>query len=1170
MFDWLKRNWDKLTVVVLSVFAVSTVLLTPQAINGEYHKIAIAGRKYTPQCLAECHLPINLTLYQNLTISKSDFQKIIKRQIGEFEILDWGIDYLKNKTYNISVPDYENCTRNFTYTKNLTDPRIECGLGREVFRNETMIICERNTTCQIGTHLEERWEYVWIPTPDIINTRANKSYIIDLWIKRRPTLGFSAVDVLLKIKKFELTGMSWWNSSYANYWNMTAMNSTPVKDNYSLIWEINSTIGNLGNHYGIVVINDTGDEMPFGFQDNKNSTIDVGENITLRVQVWSGSEPRGQNYSVYFDCSACSVSDAKNSSFNDVRWEVYDEFEGTFNDTGIWAESNDGTNDASTSGGELVFEYPNANYNHYLRSSTVSYPAKFFLDDLRVVYTYGSSHAFTFGTRENVAGGDRFAFYYHKDAADVNDTWSYDGTDELHDLAGTVEWATKGNYSITWNSSKIQFYKDDVLLTTHTSVIPTSHQGIGVRAMNYGTSAVTIYVGMVKIAKWASPEPTAFFTGSKQSYTPPNVAPTWSNNLTKISSPATYNPDVNYGFEVEWSDDNDANGYNFSYFEHNFTGGSLGNSTTTRSGNVSYFNFTGVPVGTYLIRFYANDSSDAWNKTDQWTYTVNKNSTKFLKLENNVSWSGTYPVHSNTTGYGCPTGQTCTLYRNESTISSGSPTSENILLGAATYNYTYNFTDTSNYTYYCNSSILTISKGTPSLSLTFVPGTSAYYPYWLRVTISETNIGDSDVSYNLYKDDILAKSGVGNKDYDFGELGVDSYVFKFNNTAGDNWTSTSTQDTVTISQRAPNIFVGKDVKFNDSFDNLNNWNIVSGTPEYSSRCYKPTTNTPFSSPNSLLFGEETESVNMTSSLDLSDGDYNISYYIKRGDDNTYVSTIGECETPDSNENITLEYYNSTDWVQFKSHASTESIIFTLWDYELPADAMHSAFNLRITLEEASGANYDFWAVDDLIIYQQNVTETESDTIVVNGTAKNYDSLTYKLYRDDAEITNPEETTLPNGLYEYVYNTSETTNYTSGSDTLYITISGAPDWNSTYGPSETKRIYIYENDSGYGCGPDYTSIFVEPQNQTDIIGIWKICNNGTASGDLKANLTGSQTSGWIFMVGNSSTKTALLNLSTSVVTVYDDFTQDTCNYFWLFVNCTQVSSSPGVDIEFYME
>jgi len=122
--------------------------------------------------------------------------------------------------------------------------------------------------------------------------------------------------------------------------------------------------------------------------------------------------------------------------------------------------------------------------------------------------------------------------------------------------------------------------------------------------------------------------------------TPPvNNPPSWGSNYTQYPSFINYSATRTYGFEVKWVDDNDATGFYFAYFENNFTG-TLTNYTASKFGSVSYYNFSSIPTGNHLIRFYVNDSENAWNKTDQWIYSVNRAGTscRVVYSVNPVPW----------------------------------------------------------------------------------------------------------------------------------------------------------------------------------------------------------------------------------------------------------------------------------------------------------------------------------------------------------------------------------------------------------------------------------------------------------------------------------------------------------------------------------------------------
>jgi len=86
----------------------------------------------------------------------------------------------------------------------------------------------------------------------------------------------------------------------------------------------------------------------------------------------------------------------------------------------------------------------------------------------------------------------------------------------------------------------------------------------------------------------------------------------------------------------------------------------------------------------------------------------------------------------------------------------------------------------------------TINKAVPTLILTAYPSWSVLYPTETNVTGSESNLGDDDLVYNLYRNDAL----VDNPDVATLELG--SYVYVYNTSEGQNYTANSVSNTLTV------------------------------------------------------------------------------------------------------------------------------------------------------------------------------------------------------------------------------------------------------------------------------------------------------------------------------------------------------------------------------------
>jgi len=120
-------------------------------------------------------------------------------------------------------------------------------------------------------------------------------------------------------------------------------------------------------------------------------------------------------------------------------------------------------------------------------------------------------------------------------------------------------------------------------------------------------------------------------------------------------------------------------------------------------------------------------------------------------------------------------------------------------LGAGTYNYVLNVSETQNYTANSVSNTLTINKGTPSLNLFINETPSNFTITWLQAATikgNESNIGDTDATYCLYNS--TSQVGCGSPfsiTYPAKTLSNFSspYKFVYNTSGGANWTFANSQ-----------------------------------------------------------------------------------------------------------------------------------------------------------------------------------------------------------------------------------------------------------------------------------------------------------------------------------------------------------------------------------------
>ncbi len=126
-------------------------------------------------------------------------------------------------------------------------------------------------------------------------------------------------------------------------------------------------------------------------------------------------------------------------------------------------------------------------------------------------------------------------------------------------------------------------------------------------------------------------------------------------------------------------------------------------------------------------------------------------------------------------------------------------------------------------------------------------------------------------------------------------------------------------------------------------------------------------------------------VNVTNStaIDANGKPFQLSLWIRRGDDSF-------SEDPDGVENLQIQYLNGLNsWVTLETFAGSgvPGQIFER-NYALPVDAQHAGLRVRIVQTSGSGADFDYWHVDDVCVLEvvQPEIELRMDEVQWNGSA----------------------------------------------------------------------------------------------------------------------------------------------------------------------------------------
>jgi parallel beta-helix repeat protein len=180
--------------------------------------------------------------------------------------------------------------------------------------------------------------------------------------------------------------------------------------------------------------------------------------------------------------------------------------------------------------------------------------------------------------------------------------------------------------------------------------------------------------------------------------------PTWSTNSTNIVS--TYSSSTLSEFNITWADDNSVS---IVYLESNYSGTATNYSMNNITASI--YNYSVIlPVGTHYWKSYANDSTNQWNETTQWNFTISQN-TENCDVGFNETSPLTYPAafqaYTNCTS-------AFILYRNGTSTTNNSVQS----LAVGSYNFTVVRTDQSNYSSYYDEEIFTVAQTSSEVNTT--------------------------------------------------------------------------------------------------------------------------------------------------------------------------------------------------------------------------------------------------------------------------------------------------------------------------------------------------------------------------------------------------------------------------------------------------------------------
>ncbi len=236
-------------------------------------------------------------------------------------------------------------------------------------------------------------------------------------------------------------------------------------------------------------------------------------------------------------------------------------------------------------------------------------------------------------------------------------------------------------------------------------------------------------------------------------------------------------------------------------------------------GDVTSTNARNVTLGAGYYNYTAVSSGNANYTAASLTYfaNVSKGNIIVTLLLNGAASNLSVVYLNNVNASASVSGGTLSLYRDGVDITGQN--AQNNILGAGYYEYRVNATGNENYSdnsagklFYAN-----VTKATPnaSMSISLNPSNNEDYGTSTTAAATESNGGDSDLTYRFYRNNTLIASAIP-WEQQFMVLGAGSYNYYFNTSGGQNYSSGSVNATLLINKASNDLVL----LINGNADNL--------------------------------------------------------------------------------------------------------------------------------------------------------------------------------------------------------------------------------------------------------------------------------------------------------------------------------------------------------------
>lgn len=735
--------------------------------------------QYTPNCLIDCWLPIEVTYSGALSPASKSVQL---KDLTSSKSKVIGLDNLENISYWYVA--------NNTYLNPVWIPNVKCV---NVTKNATQV-----EECTDTGSLKdvEMWGYFLEPISSMTVEKA-KPFILVVKGNRRAKLTSNSIDLIPSIYSLSMDKLAWFNTSWSRKQaiNVSVPSGTTPKL-YTIVINVSYDTDMNSDFSDLRFTNASENtELDYWIESKVTSSwayvwVELAENITTTNQTLA--------YIYYGNPSATTTSNFLTPFMFSDDFNRADS--ATVNNG--WVELDGGAGSIETNRLKISAGGSWGRIYHTVENQTAGIAQGFLYNE---TVSTGNGMRWDLSAKNMYYGGEKSFTIAEGNAG-------YFGSTPL--WANIVAMTIKTMYRVEarMNQTKVNFTING---TEYPNYAITAAGNCNIMDnISFGEYSGTGYIDNAYVRKFQTPEPT-FNIGTEETSggggaTSPQYSNIWNNSAT------IYSPTQTSYFNITWTNGTSTSVVNISAvnFTSNYSGTTTNYNMTFLNGNTNSANFTYskiLPAGVFTWNSSAksNDTTPALNTSNIITFTVVQ-ATPTCTL----SLSPTTPIsyETNTTAVcscnSTDTGVSVKLYRNTSDVTTQNNTL--ISLAANTYNYVCNSTSTANFTVgTTNSNYIVSAKN----AIVQVNPTTQSVPY--RTSVNQYCLDSSSFyTCQFWRNNSLMSNNSNIL------LGVGAYIYVANITDTSNYTNYQATSTLTIAAANPPI----NITFNTSDT------VTQGTP----------------------------------------------------------------------------------------------------------------------------------------------------------------------------------------------------------------------------------------------------------------------------------------------------------------------------------------------------